>query len=71
MACASPGRPTWLDDGRFWYRATTATGSTFYVVDPARKTREPMFDHANLAAALGPKKSDVDVDAAAKLKGAH
>jgi len=45
-------RPNWLPDGRFWYRVTTAEGSEFVLVDPARGTREPAFDHARLAAAL-------------------
>lgn len=43
---------TWLDDGRFWYRATTKDGATFYMVDPVKKTRVPAFDHQALAAAL-------------------
>src|SRR5688572_28559649 len=46
------GRPTWLDDGRFWYRATAPNGSAFYVVDPARRSRQAMFDQPRLAAAL-------------------
>ena len=33
-------RPTWLEDGRFWYRATAANGSSFLIVDPVKKTRE-------------------------------
>jgi dipeptidyl aminopeptidase/acylaminoacyl peptidase len=45
-------RPTWLDDGRFWYRTTVANGSAFIVVDPAKRTREPLFDQTRLAAAL-------------------
>jgi dipeptidyl aminopeptidase/acylaminoacyl peptidase len=45
-------RPAWLPDGRFWYRTTTAEGSEFVVVDPARKTRGPAFDQAKLATAL-------------------
>ena len=45
-------RPTWLPDGRFWYRVTTETGSEFILVDPARAMRGPAFDHAKLAAAL-------------------
>ncbi|MFN0112006.1 MAG: DPP IV N-terminal domain-containing protein [Blastocatellia bacterium] len=45
-------RPTWLPDGRFWYRVTTETGAEFVLVDPARGTRGPAFDHAKLAAAL-------------------
>ncbi len=45
-------RPRWLADGRFWYRVTTTDGSAFMVVNPARRTREPLFDHGRLAAAL-------------------
>ncbi|MFN2566747.1 MAG: DPP IV N-terminal domain-containing protein [Gemmatimonadaceae bacterium] len=45
-------RPTWLGDGRFWYRTTVASGTAFFVVDPVRRTREAVFDQARLAAAL-------------------
>ncbi len=45
-------RPNWLPDERFTYRVTTADGSEFILVDPAKGTREPAFDHAKLAAAL-------------------
>jgi len=45
-------RPNWLPDERFWYRVTTAEGSEFVLVDPARGTRAPAFDHARLAIAL-------------------
>ena len=45
-------RPTWLPDGRFWYRTTLPTGSSFFVVDPVRHTREAVFDQTRLAAAL-------------------
>ncbi|MEP7342511.1 MAG: S9 family peptidase, partial [Acidobacteriota bacterium] len=27
-------RPTWLADGRFWYRVTTENGGEFILVDP-------------------------------------
>src|SRR5690349_18552335 len=33
-------RPTWLADGRFWYRTTVPNGSGFFLVDPARRSRE-------------------------------
>jgi dipeptidyl aminopeptidase/acylaminoacyl peptidase len=46
------GRPTWLPDGRFWYRATVPNGGAFFVVDPARHTRETLFDATRLATAL-------------------
>ncbi len=46
--------PNWLGDGnRFWYRNKTGTGHEFVLVDPARNTRGPLFDHARLAAAMG------------------
>src|SRR5450755_2374702 len=45
-------RPTWLPDERFWYRNTTAIGSQFVLVDPAKGTRQPAFDHAKLAGTL-------------------
>ncbi len=44
--------PRWLNDGRFWYRATTPDGPRFLLVDPARKTRLPVFDHERLASGL-------------------
>jgi dipeptidyl-peptidase-4 len=47
------GRPTWLADGRFWYRTANLGGGAFWTVDPTRGTRTPSFDHARLATALG------------------
>ncbi|MGA2261111.1 MAG: DPP IV N-terminal domain-containing protein [Acidobacteriota bacterium] len=44
--------PNWLPDECFWYRNTTAAGIEFILVDPAKRTRAPAFDHAKLAAAL-------------------
>ena len=32
-------RPTWLPDGRFWYRITTETGSEAFLVDPVKATK--------------------------------
>ncbi|HZG42704.1 MAG TPA: DPP IV N-terminal domain-containing protein [Longimicrobium sp.] len=52
LVSGTAGRPTWLEDGRFWYRATTPGGSAFFVVDPARRTREALFDPTRLASAL-------------------
>jgi len=46
------GRPTWLDNTRFWYRAADANGNRFLVVDPLRRTRQALFDHSRLANAL-------------------
>ncbi|WP_433984244.1 DPP IV N-terminal domain-containing protein [Tunturiibacter empetritectus] len=45
-------RPTWMADGRFWYRDNGPDGITFIVVDPTKGTKAPAFDQAKLAAAL-------------------
>ena len=54
----------WTPDERFWYRNTNGDGSEFILVDPARGTRQPAFDHAKLAAALSTATSG-------KYDGAH
>src|SRR3984957_7643875 len=43
-------RPTWMADGRFWYRDNGPDGVTFMVVDPVKGTKKPAFDQAKLAA---------------------
>ncbi len=45
-------RPNWIAGDKFWYRALTANGSEFIVVDPAKKARLAAFDQARLAASL-------------------
>src|SRR5688500_10087971 len=45
-------RPSWLPDGRLWYRASTANGFAFVTVDPSRRTRASSFDQTRLAQAL-------------------
>lgn len=52
LVSGTPVRPNWLPDGRFWYRNATPRGSEYVMVDPARRTRGPAFDHARLAATL-------------------
>src|SRR5579875_1407092 len=42
----------WLGDGRFWYLDRDASGVTYMLVDPAKRTKAPAFDHVKLAAAL-------------------
>jgi dipeptidyl-peptidase 4 len=51
-------RPTWLAADRFWYRNTVADGAEFVLVDPARATRLPAFDHAKLSVTLS-KAADI------------
>lgn len=43
---------SWMPDGRFTYRNTTADGSEFILIDPVKKTRTRAFDHEKLAVAL-------------------
>jgi dipeptidyl-peptidase 4 len=45
--------PRWLETSdRFWYSFQTREGRRFYLVDPVKKTKAPLFDHAKVAAAL-------------------
>jgi dipeptidyl aminopeptidase/acylaminoacyl peptidase/uncharacterized protein (DUF885 family) len=46
--------PHWFaDNSRFWYRNDLANGTKeFLLIDAAKGTREPAFDHARLAASL-------------------
>ncbi len=48
----TPGRATWLADGRAWYRVSGPDGMRFIVVDPVRRSRADAFDHARLARTL-------------------
>src|SRR5436190_17718012 len=45
--------PHWLETSdRFWYSYETSQGKRFYLVDPAKKTKNPVFDNARMAAML-------------------
>jgi dipeptidyl-peptidase 4 len=45
--------PRWLEHSdRFWYAYQTREGRRFYLVDPVKKTKGPLFDHAKMAASL-------------------
>ncbi len=45
--------PHWLETGdRFWYSYETSQGKRFYLVDPAKKAKNPVFDNAKMAAML-------------------
>jgi dipeptidyl-peptidase-4 len=45
-------KPTWLADGRFWFRDAGPDGMTYMLVDPKKKTKAAAFDQAKLAAAM-------------------
>ena len=56
--------PTWMPDGRMWYRDTGPTGVSFILIDPMKKSKGRAFDQVKLAAALKPfARGDVIVDA--------
>jgi dipeptidyl-peptidase-4 len=45
--------PHWLETGdRFWYSYETSQGKKWWMVDPAKKAKTPMFDNAKMAAQL-------------------
>src|SRR5688572_19003987 len=45
--------PHWMSDStRFWYRVNTPRGGEYYLVDPMKTTRRPLFDNTRLAAAI-------------------
>jgi hypothetical protein len=45
--------PHWMQAGeRFWYTYQTRDGRRFFIVDPLKKARAPLFDHARMAATL-------------------
>ena len=45
--------PRWLETSdRFWYAYQTREGRRFYIVDPLKRAKAPLFDHAKMAAAL-------------------
>jgi dienelactone hydrolase len=52
MVSGTAGAVNWLPDGRFWYRATTPTGSDFILINPAKPVRASAFDRTAIAKAL-------------------
>ena len=45
--------PHWLETGdRFWYSYDTRDGKRYFLVDPMKKSKAPLFDNAKLAAML-------------------
>ncbi|MFV2007693.1 MAG: S9 family peptidase, partial [Longimicrobiales bacterium] len=45
--------PNWIEGSdRFWYEWKTSDGTTYYLVDPARGTRQAIFDNDRIAAEL-------------------
>ena len=38
-------RPSWTEDGRFWYSTATPDGTRFFLVDPVSRSKGEAFDH--------------------------
>jgi len=55
-------RPMWVEGDRFWYRDRGPEGFTYLLVDAAKGSSAPAFDHAKLAAAVVAAKADAKVD---------
>ncbi len=52
LVANGPVRATWLPGDRFWYRNQGANGAEFILVDAARASKAPAFDHVAVATAL-------------------
>src|SRR5258708_2346711 len=45
--------PHWFSESdRFWYSYQTTEGTRYYIVDPLKKSKTPLWDNAKVAAAL-------------------
>jgi len=45
--------PHWFSESdRFWYSFQTTEGTRYYLVDPVKKSKTPLWDNAKVAAAL-------------------
>jgi len=45
--------PHWMETGeRFWYSYETSQGKRWWIADPAKKSKTPLFDNAKMAAQL-------------------
>ncbi len=59
MVYSTSVRPNWLEfSDRFWYIWDTPDSRTFYIVNPARKTKTPLFDNIWMAAELSRQTGD-------------
>lgn len=46
-------KPNWINyTDRFWYEYQTSTGKKWYVVDPLAKSKQQLFDQADMAAQI-------------------
>src|SRR5690606_23521957 len=51
MIFSTEVKPKWINfSDKFWYAYTTSEGKKWYIVDPQRKEKKELFDHAKMAA---------------------
>jgi hypothetical protein len=56
MVGSTSVRPVYLKDSdTFWYTYKTGDGEFYYLVDPVKKTREPLFDNYYLVSEINQK----------------
>ncbi len=53
MIFSTEVEPHWLEGSdRFWYAWESSEGKTFWLVDPARRQKSPIFDNDEIAAQI-------------------
>lgn len=53
MIFSTTVQPHWIEHSdRFWYEYTTSEGKKYYLVDPQKKSKKELFDHAEMAAKI-------------------
>jgi len=53
MVFSTSVNPHWLKHSdRFWYNDETPNGKSYYLVDPARRTKRPLFDNVKMASLI-------------------
>ncbi|MCO6496807.1 MAG: DPP IV N-terminal domain-containing protein [Chitinophagaceae bacterium] len=52
MVFSTSVNPNWLKSGKFWYSYSDTKSQKWYIVDPVRRTKTPLFDNADLARKL-------------------
>jgi len=56
MVGSTSVRPNWLKDSEtFWYSYKTGDGNFYWLVDPAKKSKTPLFDNYELVSAVNQK----------------
>ena len=56
MVGSTSVNPVWLKDSdKFWYSYKTGDGRFYWFVDPAKKTRKPLFDNYYMASEINQK----------------